>query len=47
MVSGRVGEHLKRDLLTRGAGVIRPGNSIHMSDLLVGVSEREITEGCD
>ena len=38
---------IKRDLLTRGAGVVRPGNPIRMSDLPVGVFEREITEGCD
>ena len=38
---------VKRDLLTRGAGVVLPGNLIRMSDLPVGVSEREITEGCD
>ena len=38
---------VKRDLLTRRAGVVRPGNPIHMSDLPVGVSEREITKGCD
>ena len=38
---------VKRDLLTRGAGVVRPGNPIRMSDLPVGVAEREITEGCD
>ena len=37
---------VKRDLLTRGAGVVRPGNPIHMSDLPLGMSEREITEGC-
>ena len=38
---------VKRDLLTLGAGVVRPGNPIRMSDLPVGVSEREITEGYD
>ena len=38
---------LKRDLLTQGAGVVRPGNAIRMFDLMVGVSGREITEGCD
>ena len=38
---------VKRDLLTQGAGVVRQGNPIRMSDLPVGVSEREITEGCD
>ena len=37
---------VKRDLLTWGAGVVRPGNPICMSDLLVGVSDREITEDC-
>ena len=38
---------VKRDLLTRGGGVVCPGNPIRMSDIPVGVSEREITEGCD
>ena len=38
---------VKRDLLTRGAGVVRPGNPIRMSDLPVGVSEREISVGYD
>ena len=38
---------VKRDLLTLGAGVVRPGNPICMSDLSVGVSEREITKGSD
>ena len=30
---------VKRDMLTLGAGVVRPGNPIRMSDLPVGVSE--------
>ena len=38
---------VKQDKLTLGACVFRLGNSIRMSDLPVGVSEREITEGCD
>ena len=38
---------VKRDLLTRRAGVVRPGNPIRMSYLPVGLSERGITEGCD
>ena len=29
---------VQRDLLTRGAGVVLPGNPIRMSDLPVGVS---------
>ena len=37
---------VKRDLLTQGAGVGRPGNPIRMSDIPVGVSARDITEGC-
>ena len=38
---------IKRALLTWGAGVVRPGNPIRMSDLRVGVSKREIIEGYD
>jgi len=38
---------VKRVLLIQGVGVFRSGNPIGISDLPVGVSEREIIKGSD